>query len=206
MAKTEKGVLKEEEKTLPSDADQSEDETSTTSEEDVSEDSTEDQKETEEEIVKISKSEFEKIKSDLENYRGAVKRLSKKERQLPSKKSSEDPEFVTREEFYRDNEKKAIAEYLAENSETRDRWDEIMAYFIAPNDRSVEGLKKAIRAADLLWRDANPEKPKAEEVDKKARADLVAERAASRGKGKKKKAPPKGRTLLKKGASPNQWY
>ena len=186
MAKEDEG-LKEEEKTLPSEDDPSENDT--TEEPDVIEDTPEDS-------VTISRTELEKLKEERENYRKGMLSAKRVKRTLKADgETLDDEEYLTRKDLYKANEEVAIGKAIRDVPEIDEHWGEVMAYYAPRRGRgTVEGTVLDIKDAYYLWQKDNPsiEVDTKEKLAKKAKADLSSLPSnPAKGKEKEQKAPKK---------------
>lgn len=111
-------------------------------------------------------------------------------------------EFVTKAEFYKANETKAIQEVQAENPEFKEHWKDIVGYFPNNADRSTpETVKEALYDAHALWK---RRQASSETQDTSVKAKL----ASSTGKGgsSPNATPEQRKKILQKPASIDEWY
>ena len=97
--------------------------------------------------------QLSKLSEDNENYKKGLVAL-KKEKKLESTETKEKKDDVlTRSEFEKINERKAINEMVAANPELEEHWDEVMAQFAQRKGRSTsDDIKSDIQDALDLWR------------------------------------------------------
>jgi len=198
--------LNKEEKETSSDSDQSEEETS------------EDSSEEGEDKVTLSKSELEQLKEERENYKKGM--LSKKqelnelknqedvEEELPDNRKPEDlEEPVTKKEFYRGNEKKAIRKFFDQYPDAEKNYDKVMNHFVSKRGKeTVEDVAKDLEDAYTLarkWEDIGGE----DSEDKESSSELSAEKSKpAGGSGDKGKATKKSGGVLSSTSGPEDWY
>lgn len=198
--------LNKEEKETSSDGDQSEEETS------------DDSSEEGEDKVTLSKSELEQLKEERENYKKGM--MSKKqkidelknqedvEKELPDDKNPEDlEEPVTRKEFYRGNEKKALGKFFDQYPDAKDNYDKVMNHFVSKRGKeTVEDVAKDLEDAYTLahkWEDIGEE----DSEDKESNSKLSAEKSKpAGGSGDKGKATKKSGGVMPSASGPEDWY
>ena len=181
MAEVDEGLKEKEEKQLPSEDDQSEDETTEESEDDS---------------VTISQAELDKLTEERDNYRKGMLSAKKVKRTLKAEDENlDDEEFLTRKDLFKANEEVAIGKVLKDVPEIDENWVEIMAFYAPRRGRgTVEGTVLDIKDAYYLWQKDNPiiEVDKKKELAKKATSDLSSLKGnPAKGKEKEQKAPKK---------------
>jgi len=181
MAEVDEGLKEKEEKQLPSEDDQSEDETPEESEDDS---------------VTISQAELDKLTEERDNYRKGMLSAKKVKRTLKAEDENlDDEEFLTRKDLFKANEEVAIGKVLKDVPEIDENWVEIMAFYAPRRGRgTVEGTVLDIKDAYYLWQKDNPiiEVDKKKELAKKATSDLSSLKGnPAKGKEKEQKAPKK---------------
>ena len=181
MAEVDEGLKETEEKQLPSEDDQSEDETPEESEDDS---------------VTISQAELDKLTEERDNYRKGMLSAKKVKRTLKAEDENlDDEEFLTRKDLFKANEEVAIGKVLKDVPEIDENWVEIMAFYAPRRGRgTVEGTVLDIKDAYYLWQKDNPiiEVDKKKELAKKATSDLSSLKGnPAKGKEKEQEAPKK---------------
>ncbi len=181
MAEVDEGLKEKEEKQLPSEDDQSEDETPEESEDDS---------------VTISQAELDKLTEERDNYRKGMLSAKKVKRTLKAEDENlDDEEFLTRKDLFKANEEVAIGKVLKDVPEIDENWVEIMAFYAPRRGRgTVEGTVLDIKDAYYLWQKDNPiiEVDKKKELAKKATSDLSSLKGnPAKGKEKEQEAPKK---------------
>jgi len=139
MAEVDEGLKEKEEKQLPSEDDQSEDETPEESEDDS---------------VTISQAELDKLTEERDNYRKGMLSAKKVKRTLKAEDENlDDEEFLTRKDLFKANEEVAIGKVLKDVPEIDENWVEIMAFYAPRRGRgTVEGTVLDIKDAYYLWK------------------------------------------------------
>ena len=181
MAEVDEGLKEKEEKQLPSEDDQSEDETPEESEDDS---------------VTISQAKLDKLTEERDNYRKGMLSAKKVKRTLKAEDENlDDEEFLTRKDLFKANEEVAIGKVLKDVPEIDENWVEIMAFYAPRRGRgTVEGTVLDIKDAYYLWQKDNPiiEVDKKKELAKKATSDLSSLKGnPAKGKEKEQEAPKK---------------
>jgi len=155
--------------------------------------------------VVLSKQDLEKLKTERANYKKGL--LSIKPKLKAFKKPAPVPqkgEFLTRSEYNKGIEKRAIAN-ACQDSDVNDNWGKVMDYYVPKHGKdTVEGIMADVKRAYNLFRLENPLSP--EDVERKATADLAAEKGKPAGKldsvGKKVRR----KSILPKPTPIEEWY
>lgn len=169
-----------------------------------------------EEMDTISKSELEQLRKDAgekENYRKAVIRLNRaKGRALPGsepeKKPEEtggygDEEYVTKKDFQKREERTAINE-ACKDSEFEEHFDDIIVYYRPTRGKAtIEDMVADLQDAKKVWKGLQPSATPLT-PEKKAIADLAAEKGLSSGKKKEPTVPKK--SIIPKQEKMEKWY
>jgi hypothetical protein len=173
----------------PADIGQSEDETDLDSDED--------------EKVTLTKEEYDKLLKDKENYKkGLLAYKEKSKEQTPPAKESD---ALTKAEFQKINEKKAIKSFLESNPDANSQWDKLISFYRDSRGRStVEDIVSDLDDAYTLFQKHNPA-PEDKDPDKEQRATLSAEKSLSSTSRGREKASEKGGILTKK-TPVTDWY
>ena len=201
-----------EERTLPESTEELKETVETESEEEI--EATEEEEEVEE-TVNLKKTEYEKLLEERDNYKKAT--LSLKKKSQPSEKSeaapkSDDDAPVTKGEFYKSNERAAIAaataagendpeEIASVKAEINANWDSIVPFIHATDRSTSDVIYDAILDGHAAWK--RRQKPQAE-GDKKVRSEL----STTRGLGGRTplKAKPERKHVLKIGKGMEDWF
>jgi len=199
----------EDEETEDEDTSTEDDSTDDTSDDD--EDSSSD----DDEDVTIKQSELAKLKKDLKKS----KRQTRKARKHSNKEKPEEKDesgFITKKDFYKDNEDTAITQATtpkskdsdklkAIKSEINDNWDDIIPFFNqSANRKSVGGIVESIFDAHTVWKRRTGGVKT--DTDKDAKRELGADGGTGGGaSGKTKKSTGK-RNILKGDESMDTWY
>lgn len=127
----------------------------------------------------------------------------------PEEKPKES-EFLSKKEFYKANEKKAINKFVEENPEVKNNWDNFVEHY--PNKRgkqTVEDILADLDDAKTLY-DKYNKKDEDSNSDKEAKANLSKEKANPSGSGNPKKSDKStkkgGRKIMPNKERPQDWY
>lgn len=137
-------------------------------------------------------------KSQAKKYERLLKKGETTPAPAPSATAGE---YVTKAEFYKQNEAKAIQSARA-NPEIADNWKDIIAFFPANADRSTpEAVEQAIYDAHALWK-RRQEPKESEDTTVKARL------STSTGKGGTSPAatPAKRTSYIQKQQPYSEWF
>jgi len=156
--------------------------------------------------VVLSKQDLEKLKTERANYKKGL--LSIKPKLKAFKKSTPAPQkesdFLTRTEYQKGIEKQAIRT-ACEDSDINDNWESIMGYYVPQQGRkTTEGIMADVKRAHRLYRLDNP--LSTEDVEKKAVADLAAEKGKPTGKLDSTGKEAKKKSILSKPTPIEEWY
>lgn len=158
--------------------------------------------------VVLKKSDLEKMKKANVNYGQGLKSLKTKAEAFkkgtssnpkPEEKKTEEPkkesQFLTREDYFKSNDSKAIQEACKEQ-EIEQNWDEIMKHFRRTRSRdTAENILEDIKDAHIIWKQRNGKSDN--DDDKDHRSNLNQDRRPSGdtgqggGQGTKKSVMPK---------------
>lgn len=171
------------------------------------------------EKVTISKTELEQLKRDKENYKKGLMSHKEKLKALQGNddqtsqedsQKSESSEFLSKKEFYETNEKKAIKEFVKENPEVKNNWDEFVKHY--PNKRgkqTVEDILADLDDAKTLY-DKYSSKDKSSSDKSEASAELSKEKASPSGgnnpDGGGRSTKKGGRKIIPNKTRPQDWY
>jgi len=167
----------------------------------------------EDEVV-VSKKDLEAIKRDKENLKKGIlsakkrskegiEEANKKVEETKSEKVEAEKSFLTKDEFYKSTEQEAIAQ-ACKDELTEKNWSEIVKYYTPRLGKgTVKDILTDIADAKYLWERDNPMKKE----NKEATAKVAEEKKPAEGsKQKEKNTTIKGRKLLKKQPSVQDWY
>ncbi len=166
------------------------------------------------EFVKLSKEEYEKLREERNNYKEGLlstkEKLKQMQEQSPQKEDKSEPQgdYMTKEEFRKLNEKKAVRQFLKQNPEISDKWDSLVEHYHGKRGKDdAEAIVQDLDdAKDLLFK-YNPElKPK--DNDSKKRSALASDQSYM-GKSPLSPGgnPPKKKGgIIPKGNPVDSWY
>lgn len=173
-----------------------------------------------EQFVKLSKSEYEKLREERNNYREGLLSTKEKLKQMEEKQSPEKEEntstepsgdYLTKSEFKKMNEEKAIRKFLNENPDIKNNWGDLVQHYAGKRGKlDVDAIVQDLDdAKDLLYKH-NPEikKDKSPEKDDSKKSLLATDKSLSgqppvRQEGTSKK---KGGVLNTGDEKPENWY
>ncbi len=155
----------------------------------------------EDDKVILTKEEHQKILEERDNYKAGL--LSYKEKEKGKKEESKtNPDILTKKDFQKINEKKAVKTFVDENPELESKWADFVKFYRNINGKdSVEDIIKDLDDARTLFLKHNPVK----EDDKKAKAELSSEKAISdvpNPGGEKKES----KSILTGSTPVSEWY
>ncbi len=142
----------------------------------------------------------EAARAEAKKARAIARRQVKPE---PAQPATPSPEFLTKAEFYKSNEKKARVE-LEKDPETKAILDKAIPYYVARNGKdTVEGILEDMGDALALYRIKNP----VVETDDSARG-LTSSAIIKAGGGSIEKGTPKtpAPPNFKLPSKPSEWY
>lgn len=162
------------------------------------------------ETVIISKKEYEKTERDRDNYReGLLSLKGKKKDKKEVKKETKSDEFMTKKDFQKVNENKAI-KLACKDSEIEENWDKIVKFYTPRHGKNdVDGIVEDINDAFILFqkKNENKEEDKEDKEDKKSTADLASDKNLSGGDtSKKKNSSPERKSVIPKKETAQDWY
>jgi hypothetical protein len=165
-----------------------------------------------EETIVLPKKKVEKLLEANKNYKEGLKSVKEKIKGLkkPVEKPKESPkpkpgdEPLTRNEFQKINERKAIQE-ACKDQEVDKNWAQIVKFYRPDSGRETpEAILADINVAIEHWRVKNPKKDEDTE-DKETTANLASEKGKPEGEqGKGKKPEPK--KLFPTQTPVKEWY
>lgn len=141
------------------------------------------------------------VRAQAKKDRAIARRLAKKE-DKPEK--TDTSKFLTKEDFYKSNERKAIREITAD-AEIKAVWNEIIPFYTPRRGKETpEDIVEDIRDAITLYKVRNPAPP---EKDDSAN-DLTASPVMKTGGGVTEKVTPKPKDPpnFKLPTDPKSWY
>lgn len=177
-------------------------------------DSPDSDSDTDDETVEIPKSKYEKILEDKENYKEGLLSYKEKYKSLESDKNndqdSEDKPSedtpMTKKDFYKVNERKAINKFVEEHPEVEENWDDFVKYYPGKRGKETEeDILKDLDDAKTLFDKYHSDSD--EDDDKSKRASLSSETTTPKASKKKRKSKKKsGKDLFPEKTPPKEWY
>lgn len=174
-----------------------------TSEDTSDEEESSETEESEEETVSLKKAEHEKLLSDLDNYKKAtLVAKGKSDKKTPSLSG-----VMTKEDFYKANEKEAFdlaivtspddtPEVLERKAEIKEHWSEIVGYYVDKHGRdTARSALRNINIAHAAWR-ADQETVVKKDVASEKTASAEIAKSAGKGGSTPPPAPPPRRKIL----------
>jgi hypothetical protein len=164
--------------------------------EEISEETTEGASE---EKVELSKEEYEKLLEDKENYKKGLMTYKEKVKGQPKE------DVLTKTDFHKINEKKAIDAFIKDNPEVDSKWSDFISFYRDSSGRNtVEDIVNDLDDAKTLFLKHNPAK---EEEDNQTKAELTSEKSLESSSSNDNK-PQKGsnKFLEAKGKPIQEWY
>jgi len=155
-----------------------------------------------EDTVTLSKDKFQKLVEAKENYKKGL--LSYKEK-LKTKPKEEKGDYLSKQDFFKANEKTAIDKFVKDNPEMTDKWTEFVKHYSGKRGKdTVDGIVQDLDDAKTLFVKYNPPKEKGSE-DKAAKAELSKESTLPSHIGPDGKKPKEG-GIIPKRTPPTEWY
>ena len=166
-----------------------------------------DDDEDDDEEVTIPKKEHEKLKRDKDNYKKGLLSIKDKNKgnKKVEKKEVKTDEPLTKKEFQKANESKAI-KVACENPDIEENWDKIVKFYTPRHGKNdVDGIVEDINDALTLFQKKNGSKEDKE--DKKSTADLATDKNLQPGDTSKKKgSTPERKSVIPKKETAQDWY
>ncbi len=95
-------------------------------------------------------------RAEAKKYR-AIARREEKKTDEPAPEAKASPEYVTKEDLYKANERKAIRIATTANPDVKANWDKILPFYAPRYGRETpEDIAEAINDAYVLYRTKNP--------------------------------------------------
>ena len=144
----------------------------------------------------------ETARAEAKKARAIARRVEKKE-ETPKAQSPDTSQFLTKTDFYKSNERKAIREITAD-AEIRAAWNEIIPFYTPRRGKETpEDIKEDILDAITLYKARNPVVEKDDSADQLTTTPVV-----KTGGGSVDKAPvkPKDPPNFKLPVPPTEWY
>ena len=169
-------------------------------EEDSSAESTE---KVEEDKVVLSKEEHAKLLEERDNYKKGLLSYKEKAKALP-KEPAKAEDVLTKKDFQKINEKKAIEAFLKDNPEVNSKWSDFVPYYREFRGRdTVEDIVKDLDDAKTLYQKHFPVK----ENDGDTKANLASEKSITSGSSEPTKPQKESNKFLdQRGKSIQEWY
>lgn len=103
----------------------------------------------------------EQLRHEAKRFRGIANRKDKAPEPEPSDDEPEPTEeFMTKRDFYRVNEKKAIQNVTTENPEIKENWEAIKGFYTSRRGKDTpEEIAEDLKDAYILWKARNPGTP-----------------------------------------------
>jgi hypothetical protein len=167
---------------------------------DTSEETTADNSE---EKVELSKEEYEKLLEDKENYKKGLMSYKEKVKEQPKEQPKDD--VLTKTDFHKINEKKAIDAFLKDNPEVDGKWSDFISFYRDSRGRNtVEDIVNDLDDAKTLFLKHNPVK---EETDNQTKANLTSEKGLESSSSDDKKPQKTSNKFLDARGKPiTEWY
>lgn len=163
---------------------------------------------TDEEKVTLSQEEYDKLQRDKENYKKGM--LSYKEKLGSSNKDDqednrEESDYISRDEFYKANEKEAIEKFVEENPDVEKDWSNFVKQYHGKRGKStVKSILNDLDDAKTLYDKYSSNDDDSD--DRKKRADLAKEKSSPKSGGTKKGKDTSRKRVIPKKDSPKDWY
>jgi hypothetical protein len=181
----------------------------------------EDDDDDDDDTIVVPKKKFERLQSNLENYKTGL--LGVKDKYLKKggkgkqaevtkveKKSDNDDDTpITKGEQRKVNEKEAIAA-ACQDKEINDNFQEIVKYYSPRHGKeSAKDILKDIKEAKTLWKadqEESDDDDDEEEDDKKSAAEIAADKGKPAGTGSKGDKKKESKHILPARTSVKDWY
>lgn len=154
--------------------------------------------------------EDEGVRAEAKKFRAIARRKEKSvaqpKEETPKEEKPETPksEFLTKEDFFKSNEKKAIKEATAD-PEVKANWAKIVPFFASRRGRETpEDILEDIKDAITLYKARNPETE--QKVDPAAPLKETTAPVGAGGGVKKKEASPQTPPGYQPPSTPKTWY
>jgi hypothetical protein len=167
---------------------------------DTSDDTSDDsQTDNSEEKVELSKEEYNKLLEDKENYKKGLMTYKEKA------KEQSKPDVLTKTDFHKINEKKAIDAFIKDNPEVDGKWSDFISFYSDKRGRdSVDDIVNDLDDAKTLFLKHNPIK---EEDDNQTKANLTSEKGLEASSSNDTKPQKTGNKFLESRGKPiTEWY
>lgn len=154
------------------------------------------------------KDDVEALRAEAKKYRSIAQRLEKKEVKpsidIKPEAKADTSQFLTKQDFFKSNERKAIREITAD-AEIKANWNEIIPFYTPRRGKETpEDIKEDILDAITLYKARNPDAPAKDD----SANDLTTSPVVKTGGGTVGKTTPKAPVLsnFKLPTQPSDWY
>lgn len=145
------------------------------------------------------------VRAQAKKDRAIARRLAKKEETPKPEANPDTSKFLTKADFYKANERKAILEIQKDDAEIKANWNAIIPFYTPRRGKETPGdIVEDIRDAIILFKARNPESPAKDD----SKDELTASPVLKTGGGvvDKVTSKPKDPPNFKLPTDPKSWY
>lgn len=159
----------------------------------------------EDEKVVLSKEEYQKLTRDKENYKKGLLSEKQKTKEQPKEEKTIGGDPLTKQDFHKINEQKAIAKFIKDNPQVEGEWPKFVSFYRDIRGKNdSESIYQDLDDALTIYQKHNPKEAK--EDDKQTRSDLSSESSLSSSPQKDSGEKPQKKSIIPKKSRPSEWY
>lgn len=160
---------------------------------------------TESDKVVLSKEEHAKLLEERDNYKKGMLSYKEKIKDVPKEDAFKKDDVLTKSDFHKMNEKKAIQQFLKENPELDTKWTNFVSFYRDTKGRNdVESILQDLDDAKTLFQKYNPVKEK--DDTKGIVSNLSSDNSLNSTPSDKGGKPEEKGGLIKKHTPIQDWY